>query len=174
MIEGEGDFLTEAQMVGAVQAAHDAVKKICAAIGELAEKTGRPKVLNTLQVIPPELKEKLNAAVGDGVASMLKMTDPEAGGVDTFVARAEMKSLTAQAIDGFAEEYGTNVVKVAFKKVREMSAAQNRRPAYQDVPARFPPSTVCPALQHEDARDGTRHGPAVRRARRRRGAPHQH
>mmetsp|Transcript_10460 Transcript_10460/g.27705 ORF Transcript_10460/g.27705 Transcript_10460/m.27705 type:complete len:658 (+) Transcript_10460:555-2528(+) len=132
MIEGEGDFLTEAQMVAAVQAAHDAVKKICAAIGELAEKTGRPKVLNTLQVIPPELKEKLNAAVGDGVASMLKMTDPEAGGQDTFVARAEMKSLTAQAIDGFAEEYGTNVVKVAFKKLcstkmREMVRDTGRR-----------------------------------------------
>ena len=64
---------------------------------------------------------------------MLQMTDPEGGGKDTFEARGEMKSLTAQALEQFGEEFGKTIVQVAFKKLcctrfRELVRDTGRRP----------------------------------------------
>ena len=117
MIEGAAHFLTEKQMIDAVQVAHTAVIKICEAITEWADRCGKPKTTHTLQKLPAELKDGLNTELGDRVYTMLRMTDPDVGGEDTPAARREMSACQDAAIEKFGETYGLNPVKVAFKKL---------------------------------------------------------
>ncbi|MDD3886630.1 MAG: polyribonucleotide nucleotidyltransferase [Victivallaceae bacterium] len=59
MIEGEADFLSEAQMKEAMLAANEAVKKQCAAQIELAKKAGRTKKEYKLYLVPEAMKQAL-------------------------------------------------------------------------------------------------------------------
>jgi polyribonucleotide nucleotidyltransferase len=117
MIEGFSDFLTEAQMVAAVEVAHAAVARICVAIESWAKMVGKAKKLDGLKVVPKELRDALYEELGDKVFSMLRLTDPEVGGKDTSAGRAEMDALTSAALARFTEPYGATAVQVAFKKL---------------------------------------------------------
>lgn len=60
MIEGSCDFLTEEQVLEAVELAQSAIAKLCGALDELREKAGKAKQLVEAKHFPPELLEQMN------------------------------------------------------------------------------------------------------------------
>lgn len=73
MIEGAADFLTEAEMLGAVQIGHETIQTICAGIEALGEKIGKEKKIDTLTGPPPGLQERVDALFSDRVDEMYAM-----------------------------------------------------------------------------------------------------
>lgn len=59
MIEGEMQEISEAEMLAAIKAAHEAIQKLCAFQNELREELGKPK----REFIPAEVDEDLQAKV---------------------------------------------------------------------------------------------------------------
>ncbi len=59
MIEGEMKEVSEADMLGAIKAAHEAIQKLCAFQNELREELGKPK----REFIPAEVDEDLESKV---------------------------------------------------------------------------------------------------------------
>jgi polyribonucleotide nucleotidyltransferase len=56
MIEGFADFLSDDEIMQALEAGHAAVATACVAIDAWAQKVGKPKKLDTLQA-PPQVGE---------------------------------------------------------------------------------------------------------------------
>ncbi len=61
MVEGGGNELPEAVMLGAIELAHAEIKKIVAKVRELAAKAGRPKRAVAAEQIDPALTEEVRA-----------------------------------------------------------------------------------------------------------------
>jgi len=59
MIEGYADFLTEEQILAAVEEGHQAIRVICQAISDWQALIGKPKARETLRVLPDGLSEEI-------------------------------------------------------------------------------------------------------------------
>lgn len=57
MIEGSCSFLTEEQIIEAIEKGHHEIKKICHVLQKLHEQHGKPKRLDTLVSVPEDLKK---------------------------------------------------------------------------------------------------------------------
>ncbi|MCQ2352867.1 MAG: polyribonucleotide nucleotidyltransferase [Victivallaceae bacterium] len=77
MIEGEAEFVTEAQMREAMYAANEAIKKQCAAQIELAAKAGRPKKEYKLFPVPENLQKRLEAVCADRIENVCTIPGKE-------------------------------------------------------------------------------------------------
>ncbi|WP_343345944.1 polyribonucleotide nucleotidyltransferase [Sphingomicrobium sp. XHP0239] len=77
MVESEAKELTEEEMLGAVQFAHDASKTVVKAIIELAEKAAKdPWELDTVEDKSSKIDE-LRGVIGDDLAAAYKLTDKQ-------------------------------------------------------------------------------------------------
>ncbi|KAG5186243.1 polyribonucleotide nucleotidyltransferase [Tribonema minus] len=85
MIEGACDFLTEEQMVSAIEAGHAAVREICLGLEAWAAEVGRPKQLDTLRKVPEALKKALEEQFQDKIDAV----DSEAHALLTLSNAAE-------------------------------------------------------------------------------------
>ena len=107
MIEGEADFVTEAQMKEAMLVANEAVKKQCAAQLELAKRAGRAKKDYKLYLVPEELKQAMAKFCADRIEGVCTIPGKE----DRMVAMTELRTEMRDALRAdFAEmsdaEYG--------------------------------------------------------------------
>lgn len=68
MIEGHCDFLTEEQVLEAIETGQRAISEICKALAKWAEEIGKPKHRGTLRQIPKEV----TTAVHDTAANLLE------------------------------------------------------------------------------------------------------
>ena len=107
MIEGEADFVTEAQMKEAMLVANEAVKKQCAAQLELAKRAGRAKKDYKLYLVPEELKLAMAKFCADRIEGVCTIPGKE----DRMVAMTELRTEMRDALRAdFAEmsdaEYG--------------------------------------------------------------------
>ena len=107
MIEGEADFLTEAEMRDAMYAADAAIVKQCEAQIELAKIAGRPKKDYKLYLVP----EALQKAMEDFCAGRIEEVCVIPGKEDRSVAMDALRSEMREALrETFAElsdqEYG--------------------------------------------------------------------
>lgn len=59
MIEGYADFLTEEQILAAVEEGHQGIRVICQAITDWQTQIGKPKARETLRVLPDGLSEEI-------------------------------------------------------------------------------------------------------------------
>lgn len=59
MIEGYADFLTEEQILAAVEEGHQGIRTICQALSEWQIQIGKPKARETLRVLPDGLSEEI-------------------------------------------------------------------------------------------------------------------
>ena len=71
MIEGEGQEITEADMMAAIEFAHGHVKKIVAGINELKALAGKPKRKPPLKLVRPEIVEAAKGLVGNDVLAAI-------------------------------------------------------------------------------------------------------
>ncbi len=71
MIEGYCDFLTEEQVVEAIETGHLAIKKICSALLEWQKQVGKEKDFSAVSDIPQETKDAIGTVVGSRLAEAL-------------------------------------------------------------------------------------------------------
>ncbi|PWA49181.1 polyribonucleotide nucleotidyltransferase [Artemisia annua] len=73
MIEGYCDFLPEEKLVQAIEVGQEAVRAICKEVDNLAKKYGKPKMLDTIKLPPPELYKHVEEIVGDELVEVLQL-----------------------------------------------------------------------------------------------------
>lgn len=73
MIEGSCDFLTEEQVLQAIEAGHKAVSHLCREIAVWAEKIGTPKNRTTIRPIPTEVTNGVRAAAETSLHAALRI-----------------------------------------------------------------------------------------------------
>ena len=74
MIEGAANFLTEDEILKAIEVGHDAIKKICQAIKEFQGRVGKPKKKDTIKHIPVEITTALEKLSAHKLHTALRVT----------------------------------------------------------------------------------------------------
>src|SRR5579872_6745132 len=75
MVEGGGKEMTEEEFLGAIEFAHENIKKIVAAIDQLQKKAGKPKRVYPLLKIDPQLKTWVEKTFHADVAKAMRIID---------------------------------------------------------------------------------------------------
>ncbi|CAM9842027.1 unnamed protein product [Ascophyllum nodosum] len=101
MIEGESDFVSEEEMIRAIEVGHNAVKELCAGIEAWSSVGGKEKKTDTLRAAPEGLYEAIADAFQDKVDEALFCNEDSKG-----EQSSAMSELTAQVKEAFAAERG--------------------------------------------------------------------
>lgn len=75
MIEGYCDFLTEDEVIQAIEFGHKTIKKICQELKTWGERVGKEKNFDTITTPPAELYNEINALVGDRLKEALAIKE---------------------------------------------------------------------------------------------------
>lgn len=126
MIEGEADFVSEAQMKDAMYLANEVVKKQCEAQLELAKRAGRAKKDYKLYLVPEELTASMEKLCADRIEGVCTIPGKEARMLALDELRAELRAelrdpfssmsdsefgfMTAIAFDNLVRETTRNVI----------------------------------------------------------------
>src|SRR5947199_1218953 len=133
MVEAGANEIPEAEILDALDIAHDEIKKLCAAQRELAEKAGKEKLAVEVPQVDPDLYEQIKASHG---AALEAATQVEEKLERQDACKAVEEQVLAQySGDPEAEtyaEYRANAQR-AFDKlektlIRERIAVQKKRP----------------------------------------------
>jgi polyribonucleotide nucleotidyltransferase len=133
MVEAGANEIPEAEILDALDIAHENIKKICALQRELAEKAGKPKTVVDIPVVHTELYEQIKGTHGAALDTATQVEDKLERQSATKAVEDEI--LTHYSGDPEAEtypEYRSNALR-AFEKlekalIRERIAVQKRRP----------------------------------------------
>lgn len=115
MIEGYCDFLSEEQVLDAIEEGHNAIKEICKGLSDWRNLIGKEKMTPELNKPSTELLEEMEKIVGAELADAFKVAEK--------VRREEVLSdIKARAITHFLPEgeepvHSASRVKIAFKKI---------------------------------------------------------
>ncbi|KAL6646991.1 hypothetical protein ACP70R_014428 [Stipagrostis hirtigluma subsp. patula] len=75
MIEGYCDFLTEEKLLQAVEAGQVAIREICKAIDILVQNCGKKKMVDAINLPPPELYRHVEDVSGDELVNALQIKE---------------------------------------------------------------------------------------------------
>jgi polyribonucleotide nucleotidyltransferase len=75
MVEAGANEIPEAEILDALDIAHDAIKKICALQRDLAEKTGKPKIEVEVPQVDPDLYEQIKSSHGAALEAATQVED---------------------------------------------------------------------------------------------------
>ncbi|KAF0907895.1 hypothetical protein E2562_022289 [Oryza meyeriana var. granulata] len=75
MIEGYCDFLTEEKLLQAVETGQVAIREICKAIDGLVQKCGKKKMVDAIDLPPPELYRHVEDISGDELVKALQIKE---------------------------------------------------------------------------------------------------
>ncbi|KAF8732188.1 hypothetical protein HU200_016162 [Digitaria exilis] len=75
MIEGYCDFLTEEKLLEAVEAGQVAIREICKAIDDLVQNCGKKKMVDAINLPPPELYRHVEDISGDELVKALQIKE---------------------------------------------------------------------------------------------------
>src|SRR3954452_18255568 len=95
MVEAGANVISEAEILDALDIAHDAIKKLCAAQRELAEKVGKPK----REIQAPQTDETLLSQTRDEFGSKL---DEATCVVDKLERQDATKAVEAEVLEKFS------------------------------------------------------------------------
>lgn len=107
MIEGYCDFLTEEQVIQAIEAGHSGIRTICQAIQEWCEKLGKPKNREHLRPIPKEVVNDVEAEMKSLLNEALRIVNKK----EREAALAEIDKKVTQI---FCPEGSENPARDAF------------------------------------------------------------
>jgi len=114
MIEGYCDFLTEEQVLAAIEKGHEAIKTICDGLTKFREQVGKEKNRSTLHAINPDIKKQVEALAAE-----------KTKGFFTIANKKEREKALSGAYDEIFEtiipdpentEISTRDVQLSFKK----------------------------------------------------------
>ena len=92
MIEGYCDFLTEDEVIAAIEAGHVEIRKICQVQKEWAAEIGKAKNTDGIRVAPEGLAEEVEAIAKADVAEAIKVADKGARGDLLDAAKEKVKA----------------------------------------------------------------------------------
>lgn len=129
MIEGYCDFLTEEQVIEAIETGHAAIREICVQLDAWREKIGRPKHLEGLRLIPQEVDQAVHNFCSDRLYRALRIgakteRETEIGTIKT--------AMITELLPEENPKFQKLDVMLAFKKLqsdlmRKMILEENRR-----------------------------------------------
>lgn len=114
MIEGYCDFLTEVQVLEAIETGHWAIRQICHGLREWQEELGKPKNLSDLRVLPHELLEEVEKMASEPLQKALSI--PNKKDREESISTIEEKVLHHLAPEG-GGAYSAIAVKSAYKQI---------------------------------------------------------
>jgi polyribonucleotide nucleotidyltransferase len=130
MIEGFCDFLTEEQVLQAIETGHSAIASICHHLSQWREKIGRPKKLETLRRIPHHIDTAVHAASATLLQSALRISlKQEREKVLGEILQTVIKTMNP---DGTADKQTQTDILLSFKNLqstlmREMILSEKKR-----------------------------------------------
>jgi polyribonucleotide nucleotidyltransferase len=133
MVEAGANEIPEAEILDALDIAHENIRKLCAAQRELAEKAGKPKTEVEIPQVHAELYEQIKASHGSALDAATQVEDK----LDRQDATKTVEEQILEHYSGDPEsetykEYRANAQR-AFEKlektlIRERIAVQKKRP----------------------------------------------
>jgi polyribonucleotide nucleotidyltransferase len=133
MVEAGANEIPEAEILDALDIAHEAIKKLCAAQRELAEKAGKPKTEVVVPQVDPALYEEIKASHGEALDRATQIEDKLERQAATKAVEEEV--LEKYSGDPEADTYAEfrQRAQLAFDKlektiIRERIAVHKRRP----------------------------------------------
>ncbi len=133
MVEAGANEIPEAEILDALDIAHDEIKKLCAAQRELAEKAGKPKLQVEAPQVAPDLYEQLKASHGAALQDATQVEDKlERQDATKAVEEQVLAQYSGEPESDTYVEYRGNAQR-AFDKlektlIRERIAVQKKRP----------------------------------------------
>ena len=130
MIEGFCDFLTEEQVIAAIEAGHKEIQKICHHLGEWRKKIGKEKKRDTLRQIPHEVNIAVQAAAQDLIEAALRISSKQER--DVSLAKIQETVLKTILPEGDDLKYSKTDIVGSFKNLqstlmRKMILEEKRR-----------------------------------------------
>lgn len=116
MIEGQCDFLTEEQVIEAIETGHAGIKTICHALQNWQKELGKPKNLSTVKTLPQALHDEVEALSKHLLISALKVKEKVAREEALNAARKAVMDVLVPA-EG-ETKYPLNDVEAAIKNVQ--------------------------------------------------------
>jgi polyribonucleotide nucleotidyltransferase len=133
MVEAGASEIPEAEILDALDIAHDAIKKLCGAQDELREKAGKPKTEVQVPQVDADLYSSVQSSYGAALDAATQVEDK----LERQDATDELKAAVVAQYAGDAESEGyaekATEAKRAFDKlektvIRERIAIQKKRP----------------------------------------------
>jgi polyribonucleotide nucleotidyltransferase len=130
MIEGYADFLTEEQILQAIEEGHEAIKTICQKLSDWQKLIGKTKNKNTTKQFPQELAKEIAGKFSDKLLQAFHIKDKLLRDAAICAVKEEVEALFFPA-DG-EPKYSQTEVAFSFKKVqadimRAMILKENKR-----------------------------------------------
>ncbi|KAG0575011.1 hypothetical protein KC19_VG310800 [Ceratodon purpureus] len=116
MIEGYCDFLTEEELVDAVEIGHGAIKSLCAGLQKLAEKVGKEKNVAAIRLPPATILDYIESLVGTELESVMQIGIKQERGA--AMKKIEERVLVALTGEGVRKEQAA-IAAAAQNKVSE-------------------------------------------------------
>ncbi len=133
MVEAGANEIPEAEILDALDIAHEAIKKLCQAQRELAEKAGKPKIEVEIPGVDPDLYEQVKASHGDALDQATQVEDKLERQAATKAVEEQIQAQYAgdPESEGYAESRAG--AQRAFDKlektlIRERIAVHKKRP----------------------------------------------
>lgn len=115
MIEGYCDFLTEEQVIEAIETGHHAIKLICAGILEWQKEVGKPKNREGLRVLPHDLLADVEKLSAEPLKAAIRTPSKQLR--EESISSIEEKVLAAFAPADGSGSYTATSVKAAYKHI---------------------------------------------------------
>ena len=104
MVEAGAKQVTEAQVVGALEAAHSAIKQIVAAIDDLKAACGKPKVAVTAREIPADFRATIEGKVTGPLADAMRIKAKLESYAQVDKVKADMMASLGENADAQAKK----------------------------------------------------------------------
>jgi len=129
MIEGYCDFLTEDQIMDAIEEGHEAIKIICQKLSEWQQVIGKPKNRDSLRLKPEGLMEEVEAIMKEPLQSAIRISQKDEREKELSAIN---ETVNAKLPPDENPKYAPHEVEGAIKKVtayhmRQMILKENKR-----------------------------------------------
>jgi len=135
MVEGAGKELSEEDFLGAVAFAHEEVKKIVAAIDELAKRTGKPKRAFAISAADADFAAWVRKTFKSDVAKAMRVIDKGARneafdkiGREEALARCKDEAFKTKLADSSNKEFDRTIKAMEEEELRVMVVDEGLRP----------------------------------------------
>lgn len=128
MIEGYADFLTEEQLLEAVETGHAAIKVICRALARWREEVGKPKMTAPLRLLDTEVEEAVSACAEEKLRKALRIGQKQEREEHESEVKWEVEAKLCVETGKFAApEVQRALKKLKSKIMRQMIVQENLR-----------------------------------------------
>ena len=114
MIEGFADFLTEEQILAAVEEGHAAIRTICEKLSDWQKVIGKPKMTDCLRIPPAALHTEIETLCAGRIEKMVRIKQKSER--DTEIAAVKEEVMAALCPEGEEPKYNPPDAQIAFKK----------------------------------------------------------